>query len=231
MEAVAPDNNVDNIPPSQSNELHIKVEPIGKLYTDDCGRFPIRSRRGNQYIMVAYQCDLNVILMFMCPFKAQKDKHRLEAYNAIMERLQQRGHSVALQILDNDKIAKNASDSSPKNGGRNSNWFRLICTNATERAIRTFKAHFLAILAGVAPDFPKYLWDLLLPPAELALNLLRQSSLHPIHSAWEHFNGYFDYDAILPWGPWAVEFSSTTNQVCGDRGTFVLMMVGMWGCH
>ena len=35
--------------------------------------------------------------------------------------------------------------------------------NAAERAIRTFKAHFLAILAGVVEDFPKYLWDLLLP--------------------------------------------------------------------
>ena len=34
--------------------------------------------------------------------------------------------------------------------------------NMTERAIRTFKAHFLAILAGVDPDFPKYMWDNLL---------------------------------------------------------------------
>ena len=35
--------------------------------------------------------------------------------------------------------------------------------NAAERAIRTFKAHFIAILSGVAPDFPRHLWDLLLP--------------------------------------------------------------------
>ena len=36
-----------------TNELHIHVEHVSKLYTDDTGRFPVRSRRGNQYIMVA----------------------------------------------------------------------------------------------------------------------------------------------------------------------------------
>ena len=51
--------------------------------------------------------------------------------------------------------------------------------NAAERAIRTFKAHFLAILAGVATDFPQYLWDLLLPQAELTLNLLHQANVNP----------------------------------------------------
>jgi hypothetical protein len=35
--------------------------------------------------------------------------------------------------------------------------------NRAERAIRTFKAHFLLILAGVDQTFPPYLWDLLLP--------------------------------------------------------------------
>jgi hypothetical protein len=45
--------------------------------------------------------------------------------------------------------------------------------NAAERAIRTFKAHFLGILTGVSGDFPRHLWDLLLTQAELTLNLLR----------------------------------------------------------
>ena len=60
--------------------------------------------------------------------------------------------------------------------------------NAAERAIRTFKAHFLAILAGVAIDFPRHLWDLLLPQTELTLNLLRQSTANPQISACEAFN-------------------------------------------
>ena len=38
-------------------------------------------------------------------------------------------------------------------------------SNTVERAIHTFKAHLLSILAGVAPYFPRNLWDLLLPQA------------------------------------------------------------------
>jgi hypothetical protein len=47
--------------------------------------------------------------------------------------------------------------------------------NAAERAIRTFKNHFVARLCTVKPSFPMYLWDKLLPQAELTLNLLRGS--------------------------------------------------------
>ena len=38
---------------SPTNELHIHVEHISRLYTDNTGRFPVRSRRGNLYLMVA----------------------------------------------------------------------------------------------------------------------------------------------------------------------------------
>jgi hypothetical protein len=67
--------------------------------------------------------------------------------------------------------------------------------NAAERAIRTFKARSLAILAGVAGDFPRHLWDFLLPQVELTLNLLRQSRANPKILAWDHLNKAFDYDA------------------------------------
>ena len=47
--------------------------------------------------------------------------------------------------------------------------------NAAERAIRTFKNHFLAGLASCPPDFPISEWDRLIPQAQLTLNLLRNS--------------------------------------------------------
>ena len=65
--------------------------------------------------------------------------------------------------------------------------------NRAEQAIQTFKAHFLTILAGVDPKFPPYLWDLLLPQAELTLNLLRQSTINPQISALEFVHGPFDF--------------------------------------
>ena len=46
--------------------------------------------------------------------------------------------------------------------------------NAVEHAIRTFKSHFPSILAVIAKNFPKNLWDLLIPQTELTLNLLIQ---------------------------------------------------------
>ena len=45
------------------NDLHIIVEPISKLYTDDTGRFPSKARSGNQYLMIAFHSDTNAILV------------------------------------------------------------------------------------------------------------------------------------------------------------------------
>jgi hypothetical protein len=61
--------------------------------------------------------------------------------------------------------------------------------NAAERDIRTFKEHFMAGLASVDPYFPMHLWHSLLPQAEITLNLLRTSRLHPQLSAAAHFHG------------------------------------------
>jgi hypothetical protein len=66
--------------------------------------------------------------------------------------------------------------------------------NAAERAIRTFKEHFVAGLSSVDPTFPLHLWDRLLLQAEITLNLLRTSRLHPQLSAAAHFYGLVDYN-------------------------------------
>jgi hypothetical protein len=66
--------------------------------------------------------------------------------------------------------------------------------NAAERAIRNFKEHFVAGLSSVDPTFPLHLWDKLLPQAEITLNLLRTSRLHPQLSAAAHFHGLVDYN-------------------------------------
>jgi len=185
--------------PTKSSEIHFKIEHISKLYTDDTGRFPVRARSGNQYIMIAYHCDTNAILA--CPFASRKDSHRLKAYATIMTRLRSLRHSVDLQILDNEASTEYKRQITEEWGAR----FQLVPpnihrSNAAERAIRTFKAHFLSILAGVAPDYPRNLWDLLLPQAELTLNLLRQATFKPTQSAWEAFHGAFNY-ASTPVGP------------------------------
>ena len=108
---------------------------------------------------------------------------------------------VDLQILDNKASA--ACNQAIKTKWNAS--YQLVPPNthrsdAADRAIRMFKAHFLSILTGVAPDFPRFLLDLLLPQTELTLNLLMQANLDPTRSAWSYFHRPLNYDAT-PIGP------------------------------
>jgi hypothetical protein len=66
--------------------------------------------------------------------------------------------------------------------------------NAAKRAISTFKEHFVAGLYSVDPSFPMHLWDRLFPQAEITLNLLPTSRLHPQLSAATHYHGLVDYN-------------------------------------
>ena len=151
--------------------------------------------------MIAYHCDANLILSGI--FSSRKEKHCLLAYNKIMRRLLNNKLTVDIQILDNELSVEYKRAITEK---WNTN-YQLVPpnthrSNAAECAVRTFKAHFISILAGVAPDFPRNLWDLLLPQTELTLNLLRQATLDPSRSVWSYFHGSFNYDAtpIRPLG-------------------------------
>jgi hypothetical protein len=66
--------------------------------------------------------------------------------------------------------------------------------SAAERAIRTFKEHFVEGLSSVDTTFPFHLWGRLLPQAEMTLILLWTSRLHPQLSAAAHFHGLVDYN-------------------------------------
>ena len=82
------------------------------------------------------------------------------AYNTIMQRLKDRNILVHLQILDNEASKEYKTIIKDK---WNINYqlvpYRIHCQNLAERSIRTFKAHFLSILAEVADDFPRRHWD------------------------------------------------------------------------
>ena len=121
----------------------------------------------------------------MEPFQSLQDRHHIGAYNRIMTRLKNRGHTIDLQILDNEAIQAYKQSIQYTWGYM----FQLVPPhvhrrNIAERAIRTFKARFMAILSGISDFLPNYLWDHLLPQNELTLNLLRQSTISPGMSAW-----------------------------------------------
>ena len=179
---------------------------------DDTGRFPVRSRSVNQYLMVAYHCDTNTILIK--PFQTREDRPHIPAYTRIMTRLKTRGHIIDHQVLNNEaskEYCRHVTDI----------WaatYQLVLPddhrrNIAERAIRTFKAYFLSILAGIPLSFPNYLWDKLLPQTELSLNLLCQSTISPLLSAWEAFNGPFNFNTtpLSPIGCRVLIHNKTSN--------------------
>jgi hypothetical protein len=56
-----------------------------------------------------------------------------------------------------------------------------------------FKNHFVSILSGVEDRFPLSLWCHLMQPAELTVNLLRQSNITPNMSKYAHVHGQHNY--------------------------------------
>jgi hypothetical protein len=173
-----------------SNQVFVVTKLLSKLlFTVITGHFPVGARSGNQYVMIAFHANSTLILQQA--FKSKSDQHCIAAYNTIITHLVAPWLAVDLQILDNKA-------SSACKQAITFKWnatFQLIppdmhCRNRAERAICMFKDHFLAILAGIDAAFPPYLWDLLLPQAELTLNLLQQATLNPRISGWEFFRGH-----------------------------------------
>ena len=66
--------------------------------------------------------------------------------------------------------------------------------NTAERAIRTWKNHFIANLCGTDPNLPLELWDKLIPQCIMTLNLLCKSRINPKLSAFSQTEGAFDFN-------------------------------------
>lgn len=102
--------------------------------------------------------------------------------------------------------------------------------NAAERAIRTFKNHFVAGLCSTDPNFPLRLWDRLLPQAEITLNLLQSVQTNNKESAHEALHGPFDYNKT-PLAP--PDIKVVIHEKPGQRNSWIRMVLwdGTWGQH
>jgi hypothetical protein len=161
-------------------------------YHDLTGRFPHRSSRGNEYLLIIYDYDSNSILH--CPLKNKTAGEIKRGWISIHERLSRGGNQPKLYILDNE-----ASAELKKSLKKYDLEYQLVPPhvhrrNAAERAIQTYKNHLLAFFATCDPDFPVSEWDRLLFQAELTLNLLRSSRVNPKLSAYAYLFGNFDYN-------------------------------------
>ena len=169
------------------------VDPTsGQIHTDQTGKFIIASSTGFNYILVLYDYDSNSILVE--PMRSRTGPCILQAFQTLHARLVAAGLRPKLHRLDNEcssALKQFLVDVDID--------FQLVPPglhrrNAAERAIRTFKNHFIAGLCSVDKNFPLHLWDKLLPQAELTLNLLRGSRINPKLSAYAQLLGNFDFN-------------------------------------
>ena len=73
-------------------------------------------------------------------------------------------------------------------------------SNAAERAIQTFKYHFIAGLSIGDKDFPTMMWCKLVRQAQYSLNILCTLRVHPKVSAFHALEVAHDFNKH-PWAP------------------------------
>ncbi len=174
------------------NEIFVNIYELAeRIHTDQTGAFPVTSQRGYRYIMVGIHIDANYI--FCETMKNRTEGEMITAYQQMVDRMQLAGLGLKHHRLDNE-----CSNNFKKCIRKNNMTHEIVppdChrRNMAERAIQTFKNHFVAILSGVDDRFPLSLWCYLVQPAELTVNLLRQSNVVPKITAYAHVHGQHDY--------------------------------------
>jgi hypothetical protein len=91
--------------------------------------------------------------------------------------------------------------------------------NAADRAIQTFKAHFISALATTDSDFPLQLWDRLTPQVVSTLNMLRPSRIDPTILAYEAVHGPYDWNCFPLAPPGCKAVINETPEVRGSRAS------------
>ena len=86
--------------------------------------------------------------------------------------------------------------------------------NVAEKAIQTFKDHFVSVLCGTDDRSPMHLWDRLLEQAEHQLKMLRPSRVVPTISAYTQLYGTHDYNRH-PFAPLACKIQ--VHEMPGTR--------------
>ena len=201
IQSTKPEISEDSFPSSNtipSNKVHISTR---KNFTDMTGQLPIESFNKNNYILLMYSEDANYLHVEPQASKSAAD--RIKAYAKGIEFFNNRGFKPITDTLDNEtsrefeKFCKSVNITThyvPPHNHR---------ANKAERAIRSFKNHFITILSSIDKSFPIQAWDGLLPFAEMTINLLRTSNVDNNISAWHAINGSaynFNRNPIAPPG-------------------------------
>ena len=190
------DHDYEPINPEPHRRSHqifaVCADITGRISSDQTGRFVTPSSNGNNYLLIVYDYDSNMI--FAEPMKSRTGPDHIKAFKTIHAILTSRGLRPQLHRLDNEASVALQQFLTAENIDYQLAPPQVHRRNSAERAIRVFKNHFIAGLCSTNPDFPLHLWDRLLPQALLTLNLLRTSNINPQLSAQALIYGLFDFN-------------------------------------
>eukprot|EP00957_Ditylum_brightwellii_P209505 15362027-Ditylum_brightwellii.AAC.1 len=159
---------------------------------DLTGKFPTTTQSGNKYVLVAYDYDSNAILSILVPNCS--DPVITKAITAIYEYLTDKVFKQSLNVLNNEASTA-IKQCIMKTGAK----YQLMepnnhCVSATERAICTFKEHFIIGLCTTDENCPLWQWDELIAQAVITLKLLCMSRSNPCLFLYAYLNGQFNYN-------------------------------------
>ena len=180
---------------SEKGKMYIHMH--NRLAADATGNLPVKSYLGHTGIWVAYHPASGYIKAIAFKSKAEVSR-MLEYMHTEMIRL---GHNLDTVFIDNeidnDARAYFAGHSIRVNNVAPYNHR----ANPAERAIGTFKDHFISILSGRDPSCPLMYWNEAVQHAEHTINMLRPGP--DGKSAYEAYHGgKYNLDAhpLVPWG-------------------------------
>ena len=175
--------------------------------------------------MITYDYDSNSILVKAIPNREAKNITEAWKYNH--NRLAKSAAQPKHNILDNEFSAELQNALKKHDVTYEKVPPDMHRRNAAERAVRTFKNHFLAGIASIDPTFPITQWDRLLHQAEITLNLLHNSRVNKKLSAYAYVFDNFVFDKT-PLAPPGTRVAVHINQRSVHHGDTMLNWDIMW---
>jgi hypothetical protein len=142
----------------------------GVLYNDLTGTFPYMSLEGNVCFLIVYHYESNAILAL--PISGLDDNTIFVAYKTQFKFLESKGYKIKLNVMDNQCTKQIKKFLTKKDCALMLVELHNHRVNVAERAIQTFKDHFISALAMTDSKFPLQLCDKLTSQVENTLNLM-----------------------------------------------------------
>ncbi len=147
------------------------IEISGMLFSNQPGRFPITSNRGNKYIVIFYIDDANFIKSV--PIKSRSKEELLRDYQLFYAYLTAWGFKPQLHKMDNETTQVVEMFIHKENTRLQYTPPNIHLTNPAEREIHTWKNQFLSGIAGHPKTFPIANWCHLTNQTDFTLNMLQ----------------------------------------------------------